>query len=100
MHEIFIITLVLGIINNILKTQNLLDKKFVLSRIFSGLLFTIGLIVLIIKKEPYVSEPAIYSLIMLNALSLDMNKNEKKLKTIICTITILVIVFTFIYSTI
>jgi hypothetical protein len=99
MHEIFIITLVLGIINNILKTQNLLDKKFVLSRIFSGLLFTIGLIVLIIKKEPYVSEPAIYSLIMLNALSLDM-KNEKKLKTIICTITILVIVFTFIYSTI
>ena len=97
MHEIFIITLVLGIINNILKTQNLLDKKFVLSRIFSGLLFTIGLIVLIIKKEPYVSEPAIYSLIMLNALSLDM-KNEKKLKTIICTITILVIAFTFIYS--
>jgi hypothetical protein len=97
MHEIFIITLVLGIINNILKTQNLLDKKFVWSRILSGLLFTIGLIVLIFKKEPYVSEPAIYSLIVLNALSLDM-KNEKKLKTIICTITILVIAFTFIYS--
>jgi len=97
MHEIFIITLVLGIITNILKTQNLLDKKFVWSRILSGLLFTIGLIVLIFKKEPYVSEPAIYSLIVLNALSLDM-KNEKKLKTIICTITILVITFTFIYS--
>lgn len=97
MHEIFIITLVLGIITNILKTQNLLDKKFVWSRILSGLLFTIGLIVLIFKKEPYVSEPAIYSLIVLNALSLDM-KNEKKLKTIICTITILVIIFTFIYS--
>jgi len=97
MHEIFIITLVLGIITNILKTQNLLDKKFVWSRILSGLLFTIGLIVLIFKKEPYVSEPAIYSLIVLNAPSLDM-KNEKKLKTIICTITILVIAFTFIYS--
>ena len=97
MYEIFIITLVLGIITNILKTQNLLDKKFVWSRILSGLLFTIGLIVLIFKKEPYVSEPAIYSLIVLNALSLDM-KNEKKLKTIICTITILVIAFTFIYS--
>jgi len=97
MHEIFIITLVLGIITNILKTQNLLDKKFVWSRILSGLLFTIGLIVLIFKKESYVSEPAIYSLIVLNALSLDM-KNEKKLKPIICTITILVITFTFIYS--
>jgi hypothetical protein len=100
MHEIFIITLVLGIINNILKTQNLLDKKFVWSRIISGLLFTIGLIVLIIKKEPYVSETSIYSLVVLNALSLDMNKNEEKLKNTICVITILVIAFTFIYSTI
>ena len=97
MYEIFIITLILGIINNILKTQDLLDKKFVMARILSGLLFTIGLIVLILKKEPYVSDTCIYTLIVLNALSLDM-KNEEKIKNVICGITVLIIIFTFIYS--
>lgn len=99
MYSIFIITLILGIINNILKTQDLLDKKFVMARILSGLLFTIGLVTLVLKKEPYVSDTCIYTLIVLNALSLDMNKNEKKIKNVICGITVLIIILTFIYST-
>ena len=68
------LTLLIGLISSVLKTQNLYDKTFKLIRSLTGVLFSVGLLILLYQKQTEFNQFVISFLIVLNALSIEINK--------------------------
>ena len=96
---IFITTLILGLAYTILQTQTLISKSFKIFRAISGLLYTTGLLVFLIHKEPYISEYGIDALVVLKCLSAGSDgKLEKAIKNFSIFSSVLIIITMLIYT--
>jgi len=90
---LFIVIMIVGLFYNILQTQEIITKQFKLIKLFSGLIYAIGLLVFIFHiNEPFLSEAGIYASVILNslesALSDDADKKNKKIVAVISIILI------------